>query len=273
VRKGDLYKALRNDINVDNTLRVVDAASHTRKKKLLAYGFTDKAMNSVERFIVQHVDRWCELLIADEKREEPMDMGNLADQLVFDVLCELFFGKSFDIKEPGENQLKSVPKTMDNYMFFMYNVSSSPLSAVTFLALQFTKSGKLTLSPFLSSWLWLKEHGLNGLLEKYTPADMRLYVSLLFENMLERIKDEASSDPLRSGRVDIIYYLYHTNNNKTGELAYSNDELTFEAGMLLNSVSRTTASVMAAFFFNITQNKKYLQQTHPRNPDGFFVSR
>jgi cytochrome P450 len=133
VRKGDFYKALRNDINVDNILTAVDAASHTRKKKLLTYGFTDKAMNSAERFTVQHFDRWCELLIADEKREEPKDMGNLADQLVFDVLCELLFGKSFDIKEPGENQLKSVPKTMDNYMFFMYNVSSSPLSAAAFL--------------------------------------------------------------------------------------------------------------------------------------------
>jgi hypothetical protein len=76
-------------------------------------------MNSAERFIVQHVDRWCELLIADEKREEPKDMEKLVDQLVFDVLCELLFGKSFDTKEPGENQLKSVPKTMDNYMSFM----------------------------------------------------------------------------------------------------------------------------------------------------------
>jgi len=124
---------LRNYINVDNTLTVVDAASHTCKKKLLAYGFTDKAMNSAERFIVQHVDRWCELLIADEKREEPKDMEKLADQLVFDVLCELLFGKSFDIKEPGENQLKSVPKTMDNYMLFMYRVSSSPFLAAAFL--------------------------------------------------------------------------------------------------------------------------------------------
>ena len=64
MRKGDFFKALRNDINVDNTLTAVDAASHTCKKKLLAYRFTDKAMNPAERFIVQHVDRWCELLIA-----------------------------------------------------------------------------------------------------------------------------------------------------------------------------------------------------------------
>jgi cytochrome P450 len=128
VRKGNLYKALRSDINVDHTLTAVDAASYTCKKKLLAYGFTDKAMNSAERFIVQHFDRWCELLIADEKREEPKDKGNLADQLVFDVLCELLFGKYFDIKELGENQLKSVPKTMDNYVFHVQCEFISPLS-------------------------------------------------------------------------------------------------------------------------------------------------
>jgi len=64
LKSKDFYKALRNDINVDNTLTAVDAASHSRQKKLLGYGFTDKAMNSAEKFIVQHVDRWCELLIA-----------------------------------------------------------------------------------------------------------------------------------------------------------------------------------------------------------------
>jgi hypothetical protein len=86
---------LRNDINVDNTLTAVDAASYICKKKLLAYGFTDKAMTSAERFIVQHVDRWCEFLIADEKREElTLEAGKLSNsgsRTTTSVMAAFFF--------------------------------------------------------------------------------------------------------------------------------------------------------------------------------------
>lgn len=51
-------------------------------------------------------------------------MVELADTLVFDIMCDLSFGKSFDLKEPGPNLLRSVPHTFDNYTAFMSNVSA-----------------------------------------------------------------------------------------------------------------------------------------------------
>ena len=253
VRKADTYKAFRHDMRLINTLSEVDTAIHARKKKLLVSGFTDRALNSAENFIIQHVDRWCNLLISNEKMEAPQDMGVLADRLVFDIMCELLFGRSFETKESGKSPLKSVSRTLDNYMSLVYKVSLSQLWYSW--AMQKAKIIKITMSPFLSSWLWLRSIGLNPILEKFKPKDMRLYVSLVHGNVFERIKDEETSEPIGSDRKDILYYLYHTKNTKTGESAFSRQELMLEASMLLTSCARTTTSVMAAFFFYITRNQ------------------
>jgi cytochrome P450 len=123
VRKGDIYKVWRQKLNVVSTLTEVDNTTHARKKRLLTAAFTDKAIRSAETFIIQHVDRFCDLLDGPIKTNEPQNMAELADYLVFDIMCDLSFGKSFDLKEPRPNPLKTVPHTFDNFTIFMSNVS------------------------------------------------------------------------------------------------------------------------------------------------------
>lgn len=53
----------------------------------------------------------------------PMDLSRRLDDLTFDIIGDLAFGRSFDIKEPGENPLKVIPESVAGYMKFYYPVS------------------------------------------------------------------------------------------------------------------------------------------------------
>lgn len=53
----------------------------------------------------------------------PVDMSRKLDALTFDIMGDLAFGRSFDIKEPTENPLKAVPENIAGYMKFYYPVS------------------------------------------------------------------------------------------------------------------------------------------------------
>ncbi|KAG9227923.1 cytochrome P450 [Amylocarpus encephaloides] len=47
-------------------------------------------------------------------------MSDLTDYLVFDIMGDLCFGKSFERKEPGENPFRHMPHTIADFMQFMY---------------------------------------------------------------------------------------------------------------------------------------------------------
>lgn len=74
--------------------------------------------------MIQHVDRWCELLGENsEEWTKPRDMSEWSNYLVFDILGDLCFGKSLETKEPGENELKAIPGFMVAGLIFFYRVS------------------------------------------------------------------------------------------------------------------------------------------------------
>jgi cytochrome P450 len=101
---------------------------HARKRRVLNSAFSDKAVHSAEAYVVKHIDRWNELIIDGNDGKEwtaPENMSNLTDYLVFDIMGDLCFGKSFDLKEKGDNQFRHMPHTVADYMQFMYPVSTS----------------------------------------------------------------------------------------------------------------------------------------------------
>lgn len=53
-----------------------------------------------------------------------VDLGEKVDHLVFDIMGDLSFGKSFNIKEPGDNPLREVPHNIAQYLKFYYPVST-----------------------------------------------------------------------------------------------------------------------------------------------------
>ena len=125
VRKGDYYAVYPKKAGEFNTVNAIDKTIHARKRRVLNSAFSEKAMRSAEPFIVQNVDRWCDIL-ADDAGDDwtpPRNMSEWVEYLVFDILGDLCFGKCFEIKEPGENPLRSIPNFVTMYLKLMHPVS------------------------------------------------------------------------------------------------------------------------------------------------------
>lgn len=116
VTKGIFYKVWPRKTSHPNTWDCVDNSMHARKRHVLHYVFSENAMRSAETFVIQHVNRWCELLGENNAWSRPRNMADWTDRLVFDILVDLCFGESMEIKEPGESELKKVPHLIDIVM-------------------------------------------------------------------------------------------------------------------------------------------------------------
>lgn len=132
VRRSPFYAAFQRKTNERNTLNVTDVAEHAQKRKLLNLSFTEKSLRAAAGFIVKHVNRWNELMLEENSSttewSAPVDFSEKIDHLVFDIMGDLSFGKSFGIKEPGDNPLRVIPHNIAEYMRFYYPVGEpSPM--------------------------------------------------------------------------------------------------------------------------------------------------
>lgn len=111
VKKGKYYNVYPRNRNHLATWNVTDRTQQVKKRRVLSNAFSERAVRSAEQFVIRHVDRWCELLIqgAGNSWSKPRNIARWSEFLVFDVLTDLCFGKSFGLKEPGENELKDIP--------------------------------------------------------------------------------------------------------------------------------------------------------------------
>lgn len=156
VNKGIFYDACPQKTGFNNTWNCTDKAKHARKRRILNAAFSDKAVKSSEHYIIQHADRWCELLLDGGAVgwSAPRDMAEWSDWLVFDILgesrpprslkivlmlfgfvgtrliplCftgELCYARSFNTKEPGDDELKSVPSLIAGYTRYITKVRSN----------------------------------------------------------------------------------------------------------------------------------------------------
>ena len=117
-----IWQRNEDDVNTVNTL---DPVIHARKRRILNGVFTEKTIRAAGVFINQHIDRWIDLIAegGDSDWSSPRDITKWSDWLVFDILGELCFGRSFEIKEPNENPLRTIPEAINAYMNFVYPVS------------------------------------------------------------------------------------------------------------------------------------------------------
>ena len=125
VTKGAFYKVWPRKADEPNTWNCTDPAEHASKRRVLNYVFSENAIRSAETFVIHHVDRWCELLGENTENgwSDDRDMAYWANFVIFDILSDLCFGKSMEIKEPGENELKRVPDFIANSVKIFYPVS------------------------------------------------------------------------------------------------------------------------------------------------------
>ncbi|KAI0424574.1 benzoate 4-monooxygenase cytochrome P450 [Xylaria sp. FL1042] len=95
VRRSQFYTALKRNKHEVTVLTSVDVADHARRRKMINLCFTKKSLAASCDFIK-------------------------VDALVFDIMKDLCFRRSFDVKEPGDNPLKAAPHCIAEYMLFYY---------------------------------------------------------------------------------------------------------------------------------------------------------
>lgn len=149
VKKGLFYEAWPRNVNALTTWNSTDLEVHGRKRRVLNYAFSDKALRSAEPFVISNADRWCEV-IADEISETgwstPLNMADWVNYLVFDILGDLCFGKSFDMKE-RDSGMKYVPSLMVDFLTLMHPVGPLSLFLYLHFSLTTTKTYRLHSRP------------------------------------------------------------------------------------------------------------------------------
>ncbi|KAI4187856.1 MAG: hypothetical protein LQ348_004018 [Seirophora lacunosa] len=240
VKKGDFYEWFSRKAGFHNTWNCVDKAQHARKRRILNAAFSDKALKSAERYIVQHADRWCELLLDGAERawSSPRNLTEWSDRLIFDILGELCYARSFDIKEPGDNDLKSLPGIMATFTTFAYMV--------------------LPANPVISP------RGLDALLDVAAPKNVRAFIQFSNECLHRRLDEEKDTQAKGLGednyRKDMFHYLFRAKDPETGGPGFMQEELFEESDLLVVAGADNTSMALAVMFFYLVRNAKVYER-------------
>ncbi|KAI1424304.1 benzoate 4-monooxygenase cytochrome P450 [Xylaria sp. FL1777] len=237
VRRSRFYEAYKRNANDITTLTCIDVSAHAKRRKHLNLCFTERAVRAASGFVIDHVDRWIQIIaegIQDVNEwSQPMDFSEKVDALIFDIMADLSFGKSFNIKEPGDSPLKLVPHNISEYMRFYYLMSRV---------------------PFLEFLLWLKPRGLDRLIDLIAPQAARQYNQFVNDSVTNRIalQREQQKKPEEERRQDMFYFLAEARDAKTGELVFNENDLRAESNLLIIAGSDTTAISLSGIFFYLT---------------------
>jgi cytochrome P450 len=219
VQKSVFYKCFRAAPTAISTLLATEKAHHARKRRVMGQAFSDSAMKGLEQYVLGHVqdlvDRIDEAVKSAEPEKaqwsDPLDMASWCNWLVFDIMGDLVFGRSFGtMGEKPENR-----------------------RGIFLLGRAARRNYTVAAMPALIS---------TGL-EKYLPVLRGLYLDrcqyLAFgkKQVMERAKDGFQDD----GRKDIFSFLLHAKDPESGE-GMPMPELWMEGNTLIVAGSDTTST-------------------------------
>ncbi|KAK4159214.1 cytochrome P450 [Cladorrhinum sp. PSN259] len=245
VQRSTFYKMWQRNSEDVNTMNALEPAEHARKRKILNRCFTDKSLRAAATFIIKHIDRWNEILIDEPKTapgewSRPVNLSHRLEALVLDILTDLCFGQSAQIKEPDSScpnpSFKSIPDCISEYLQFYY---------------------PLCLSPFASLMIWLKPRGLDKLFQLITPPAIKQYNDFVHSAVTSRLSSTSSSEKVEP-RQDMFHFLTanpspeSSTGASSGLLPLSKSELLAECHLLIIAGSDTTSTTLSGLFFHLT---------------------
>ncbi|KAF2733358.1 cytochrome P450 [Polyplosphaeria fusca] len=241
-RKSEYYKIWPKTVDALNTWSVTDVPSHARKRRVLNYAFSEKALKAAEPFIQTNTNRWLDLMDeqvgkgADKGWSTPFNMAEWLNFLVFDILGDLCFGENFNMKEP-ESKLRHIPELMVGFLALLHPIGYS---------------------PFRSFYVWMKPRGLDWLMAVIAPPAIKSWQDFVDKCLADRTKVEqqleVSPKPEGEVRKDFFHWLFKAVDPETGERGYDLNELYAESELLIIAGSDTTSIVMSAMMFYLVRN-------------------
>ncbi|KAB8270076.1 cytochrome P450 [Aspergillus minisclerotigenes] len=212
----------------------IDKSVHARKRRVMSQAFSDQALRDMEPHVLSAIRDWCHAL-GDGTQEnpcssavdgwsKPRDMAHWSACMVFDVLGEICFGKSFGTSSSDEN-----------HFFF-------PLMALNVRILNIC--GQMPV---------LRRIGVEGFLRRGTAADRKRQISFSRKQLMDRLAVDMKS----TKRRDIVYFLQQARDPETGE-GYSQAEMMGEATLLLGAGFDTANTALAATFYFLCKHPEVL---------------
>lgn len=213
--------------------------THGPKRRVLNHAFSDKALRSAEPFVQSNIDRWCELIAGriteGGEWSTTLNVTHEINHLVWDILGDLLFGKSFKMMEP-KSETRHIPEVLADFLVLMHPIA---------------------FSPFAGWWLWLKPRGLDRLIQLAAPPALAKWEGFVGKCLSDRqrVEDEIKNNekPKSEIRKDFFYYLVDAKDPETGK-GYDQAELYNECELLIIAGSDTTSIVMSAMIFYLSRN-------------------
>lgn len=219
----------------------------------MSQAISDKAVQSAESFVRANIDRWLELL--DQRSQRDGEFINVAPEinyLVFDILGDLCFGKSFGMKEP-DSDMRYVPEVMATFLALLHPVSMDKLTS----QIPPIDLAQIAFSPFADWWVWLKPRGLDKVLSIASPRAVtewdRFVSSCLQQRTEVEEQNRKSAKPESEVRKDFFYWLFNAKDPETGT-GYELNELYGECELLIVAGSDTTSTVLSAMMFYLAKH-------------------
>lgn len=224
VQKSVFYKCFRAAPTAISTLLATEKGHHARKRRIMGQAFADSALKGFEDYVQELtqnlVDRIDSAIhtSAGEKSSwsMPLDMANWCNWLVFDIMGELVFGRSFGtLGEKPENR---------RGIFLLGRAARRNYVVAAMPALLYTG------------------------LERYLPLlrglyqDRCQYLAFGKKQVMERTQEKGFGQPsTESARRDIFSFLLHAKDPESGE-GMPMPELWMEGNTLIVAGSDTTST-------------------------------
>ncbi|WPG97869.1 Hypothetical protein R9X50_00065100 [Acrodontium crateriforme] len=236
VQKSTFYKCFRAAPNAVSTLLATDKEQHARKRRVVGQAFSDQALRGLEQYVLENVqtfiDRINEIFMEPRKDQNSwstaLDMHKYCNWLVFDIMGDLVFGKSFGTLGAHPENREGI-RLLGRAAKRNYIVAAMPALITT---------GAEKWLPGLSSLYW----------------DRLKYFAFGKAQVMARTKEHAKGD---TGRKDIFSFLMRAKDPETGE-GFPMPELWMEGNTLIVAGSDTTSTTLSAAIFYLLNNPETL---------------
>lgn len=221
-----------------STLLATEKAHHARKRRIMGQAFSENAMRGLETYVLENVNVFMsrietgvEIAKARGARwSEKMDMGKWNNYLVFDIMGDLVFGKSFGtLGERPENR-KAI-RLLGRAARRNYTVAAMPTLYKTGM--------EKYIPPFRGLWL-----------------DRLQYLAFGKGQVMQRMADKSFGE---TGRKDIFSYLLTAKDPESG-IGMPKGELFMEGNTLIVAGSDTSSTTLSATLFYLLQNTSCLER-------------